>query len=478
MHYCKECGHELKNDAQFCSACGTQSKPQVSEQAPSARSTWGTKLKQATKKQKVIAISVLALLVLLIGGHQVGAKITDKNRIIEKFETALHEEDAKTIASMLQTNDERLEITEKKVSELLTLIAETPSAQQYFINELESQADAYEMDETLESSTIFSLKKEGKTALIYDNYFIEVMPFYFQVGTNMTDAKLFLNEEEIATSDSDEFTKEYGPVLPGVYTLSSSYSNEYAVLENESTTEFLEPYHQDQYVDLSLYGEYVSFNTEYAAIADSISYFVNDTELDIAEDEAFGPVSVDGSVEAHAVLTFPWGEATTEKTPIDYSYIDLVVPNPFTEEMQTDIINTIHTFGQDFALANEALDASLFTTATDAFIAEEDDSNYRYMEDYDKRWKGTYKKAIIDLNSFYLYQTDDTYQLSVDAALYYDDAATYYIDDEEIDTEEEINEWEITFVYQAEEGIWLVDDYAGLWSFNDENTVERVVETN
>ncbi|WP_157967867.1 MULTISPECIES: zinc ribbon domain-containing protein [Paraliobacillus] len=477
MNYCKECGHALKNDAQFCSACGTQTQPQVSKQLP-ARSSWGTKIRQATKKQKVIAISVLALLVLLIGGHQVGANMTDKNRIIEKFETALHEEDAKTIASMLQTSDERLDITEEKVSELLTLIAETPSAQQYFINELESQADAYEQGETIESSTIFSLEKEGKTALIYDNYFIEVMPFYFQVGTNMTDAKLFLGEEEIATSDADQFTKEYGPVLPGVYTLRSSYSNDYTVLENESTIELLEPYHQDQYVDLSLYGEYVSFNTEYASIADSISYFVNDTELDISEDEDFGPVSVDGSVEAHAVLTFPWGDVTTEKTPIDYAYIDLAVPNPFNEEMQTDIINTIHAFGQDYALAGEAMDASLFTTATDAFITEEAYSNYSYMEDWDERWTGTYKKAVVDLDSFYLYQTDDTYELSVNAAFYYDDAATYYVDDEEIDTAEEINEWEITFVYQADEASWLVADYAGLWSFNDENTVERVVETN
>ncbi|WP_117149352.1 zinc ribbon domain-containing protein [Paraliobacillus zengyii] len=477
MNYCKECGHALKNDAKFCSACGTRTQPQVSNQLP-ARSSWGTKIRQATKKQKVIAISVLALLVLLIGGHQVGANMTDKNRIIEKFETALYEEDAKTIASMLQTSDERLEITEEKVSELLTLIAETPSAQQYFINELESQADAYERSETLESSTIFSLEKEGKTALIYDNYFIEVMPFYFQVGTNMTDAKLFLGEEEIATSDTSEFTKEYGPVLPGVYTLRSSYSNDYTVLENESTIELLEPYHQDQYVDLSLYGEYVSFNTEYAAIADSISYFVNDTELDISEDEDFGPVSVDGSAEAHAVLTFPWGDVTTEKTPIDYTYIDLAVPKPFNEEMQTDIINTIHAFGQDYALASEALDASLFTTATDIFITEEADSNYSYMEAWDERWTGTYKKAVVDLDSFYLYQTDDTYELSVNAALYYEDAATYYIDDEEIDTDEEINEWEITFVYQADEASWLVADYSGLWSFNDENTVERVVETN
>lgn len=478
MHYCKECGHALKSDAQFCSACGTPHQ-QVHTQVPATGTTWGTKLKQATKKQKIIGISVLALLVLLIAGHQVGAKMTDKDRIIEKFETALNEEDAKTIASMLQASDQRLEITEEKVSQLLTLIAETPSAQNYFIDELESQAASYQRDETLESSTIFSLKKEGKTALIYDNYFIEVMPFYFQVGTNMTDAKLFLGEEEIATSDSDDFIKELGPVLPGEYTLRSSYKTDYTVLENEAKIQLLEPYNQDQYVDLSLYGEYVTFSTEYADMADSINYFVNDTEIEIPEDEAFGPVSVDGSVEAHAVLTFPWGEATTEKAPIDYSYIDLVVPNPFTEEMQTDIINTIHTFGQDFALANEALDASLFTTATDTFIAEEaDNSNYDYMENYDQRWKGTYKKAVIDLDSFYLYQTDDTYELTVDAALYYDDAATYYLDDEEIETEEEINEWEITFVYQAEEGFWLVDDYAGLWSFNDENTVERVVETN
>lgn len=476
MNNCKECGHALKDEAQFCTECGATVQQQVKTKAPSNRPTWGSKLKKITKKQKVIAISVLALLVLVIGGHLVLAKITDKDQIIKKFETALNEEDAKTIASMLKSSDKNMEITEENVSKLIALIAETPTAQRDYIDQLEFQAAAYEVDETLESSTIFSLKKDGKTALIYDNYMIEVTPFYFEVGTNMTDAKLFLGEEEIATSDSDEFTKEYGPVFPGEYTLRSSLSNDYGVLETESEIQLLEPHDQDQSVDLTLSGAYVDFEIEYADIAESVSYFINDTEVDTSSAETFGPVSADGSVETYAVLTFPWGEVTTEKTPIESRYFEIVVSSPFTEEMQSAINNTIHTFGKDFALANTALDATLFTTVTEAFKTETVDSDYSSMKKLNKSWKGTYKKSVIDLDSFKLSQEDGIYKLKVDAAQYYDDILRTYGDSETV-KDEEIKDRLFILEYQAEENIWLVDKSVGLLaSFNADNTVELVVE--
>ncbi|GGM32087.1 hypothetical protein GCM10011351_17820 [Paraliobacillus quinghaiensis] len=488
MSYCKECGHALKANSNFCPECGTAVQHVHTQAPPNPNptpvfSTWLKKIKHASKKQKIIAISVIALLLIVIGGYQVGAKMTDKERIIEKFETALQEEDAATLTKLLESSDSRLEITEEEVTKLVALISETPSALQYFIDGLEQQANAFDGDYEQDSSTIFSLEKDGKTALIYDRYYIEVMPFYFEVATNMADTQIFLGDKEIAVTESEAFSKEFGPFLPGVYTVKASFDNDYALLENQQTIELLEPYHQEQYVDLTLYGEYISFNSEYQDIADSVTYYLNDKALDIETDESFGPVSVDGSVNAHAVLSFPWGDVTTEKTAVDSRYMNLQVSNPFSEEMQTDIIDTIHIFGQDMAVANEALDPSLFTTTTSTYQDDVATSTFNSMENWNKQWIGSYEKTVVDLDSFYLSQEEDQYVLNVNAALYFDAASYYEYEDEEIDTSEietaeEINEWQLKLIYQPEDDAWLIEDHYGLWSFNPDNTVERVMEAN
>lgn len=473
--FCKECGHALKDNAQFCPECGTPVHVHSSPPKEKKDSVI-TKFKRASKKQKIIILSMAALIILLIGAYQVGAMLTDKDRLIEQFEQAFSDQDAKAMEQLLTAGDDRMEITEAKVQSFIDMIEDTPSAQRYFVDALKDQAKEYDQGNDAEASTIFSLKKDGKTALIYDNYTIEVMPFFFEVGTNMPDVQISLDGEEIAVSDSDAFTKEFGPVMPGTYQVTATYQNDYAVLENEVELSLWEPYDQDQYLDLFLYGEYVSLYSEYSDIADATKFFVNDNEIDIAEGEEFGPVSVDGSVEAYSVLSFPWGEAQSEVTPIDYSYVDLYVPNPFSEEMQTEVINTIHSFGEEYAAAQKELDASLYTSTTEDF-KEGAAADFEYMDSWDSRWTGSYQKTVVDLDSFYLFQEDDQYGIEVDAQIHYADVANYYEGDEDIETEDQVNDLSIELIYHADDEAWYVNDYYGLWSFDATNTEERTVET-
>ncbi len=474
--FCKECGEGLKEDARFCPACGTTVTDTTTPPPVEPKVSIFTRIKQASKKQKIIGSSIIAVVILLIAGYQVGAVVTDKDNLIDQFQEALSNHDAKAMANVLDAGDADMEITEESLTGLMEIIKEIPSAQQYYIDEIKAQSVAYDAGSDATSDTIFSLEKDGKTALIYDNYTIEVMPFYFQVGTNMSDVQILIDNEEVAVSDSDDYSKEFGPVLPGAYQIATNYQNEYAVLENQVAVQLLEPHDQDQYLDLSLYGEYVTLASEYEDIAESTAFYVNEKEVTDAADEGFGPVSVDGSVEAYSLLSFPWGEAKSEVTPIDYAYVDLYVPSPFSKDVRTEIINTVHTFGEEYAAAQKERDASLLTTAT-SDLREEEVGEFDYMNDWDQRWTGSYQQVIVDLDSFDVDKDDDVYSVALDAQLHYADAADYNKGDEDIETDDLESAIGLKLSYNAKEEGWSVADYYSLWDFDATNTEERTVET-
>ncbi|WP_182199811.1 zinc ribbon domain-containing protein [Paraliobacillus salinarum] len=481
-NFCKSCGRELKEGARFCPECGTpvaaKEEQKVSASAPASepKESLIDRIKRAPKKQKIIAASVIAIIILFVGTYQVGAMLTDKDRVVDKFEEALINKDATAMKKLVESSDKQLKITKDDIKSFMKVMEDVPSQQQYFIDELNAQSLAYESNYEPNLNSIFSLVKKGKTALIFDKYVIEVMPFYVEVGTNMKDAQILLNNDEVATSDSNDFVKEIGPLFPGVYSVSANYKNDYAALENQVNVSLLDPYTQAQYLDLSLYGEYVSFDMEYEDIASDITYFVNDKEIALDDEEEFGPVSIDGSIEAYGKLTLPWGEVTSKKTPIEGIYTDLEVPLPVSEEVATEIINTIHTYGGEFSAAYKNMDAEKFTSVTKSYKNDEA-SDIEYMQDYDRRWKGTYQKTIVDLESFYAFEYDGNYGIEVNAQLHFADSASYYTDDEEVEIEDVAENLEIELHYDPENKAWLVNDISELWDFEATNTEERTVKT-
>lgn len=473
MQFCKECGHELKKDAQFCPECGTpiggSQKPPTVQQPETPKSP-----RQITLKQKIIVASVAAIVLLVFGGYQIGASITNPERLINRFEEALQEQDANALASLLESSDSRLEITSAGVENLLEVIAASPSSQPYYVDTLRSQAEAFKNNDSVYGDTIFTLKKEGKSAIFYDRYIIEVTPFYFSVSTNMVDTEIAFGDEVIAISDQDDYSKEHGPVLPGVYQLTATYQNEFATLETTNQLSLLNPYDQDYHVNLPLHGDYISLNTEYGDLALEIEFFINDDAITVEQEETFGPVSTDGTLSTHASLSFPWGKVTSEVTPIDRSYIYLEVPKPFTSDLEEALIEMIHTFGEEYAALHDSPDDfSVVTVATDellngALADSVDDSGF-----WHRYWTGEHVKTMIDLDSFYLEHYNDTYYAYVETRIVFNSATAYDEEDlDEAELDEENNDWQIEFVYDEAEDAWLINHYQNLWSFSENNVME------
>jgi uncharacterized membrane protein YvbJ len=228
MKYCKECGKQMKPGAQFCTSCGTSvsgsAAPQRQQQNTSPK-------KKMSKKNKIILASVVALVVILFAGYKTGEAMTSKDKVIDKFETTLADKNSQELAKILSTDDKELKINEDSVKGLITYYEKNPEELDYLITDMRNQTE-----ESVDYSTgPVHLSKDGKKFLLYDNYEINVQPYYITLSTDYKDTVLKVDETEVGEADSDDFEKTFGPFLPGSHVITADLKHgmvELAAKEN------------------------------------------------------------------------------------------------------------------------------------------------------------------------------------------------------------------------------------------------------
>lgn len=111
------------------------------------------------------------------------------------------------------------------------------------------------------------LKKEGSNFLLFDNYDLELLPAYVTLTTHIADAKLFIGDEEVVTSDSDEFIYQHGAVIPGKHTFTAKAELDSQELITEETVT-VTPVNGEQAVALDIQDMHfeVSSNIEDAMV--------------------------------------------------------------------------------------------------------------------------------------------------------------------------------------------------------------------
>ncbi|PAD34010.1 zinc ribbon domain-containing protein [Terribacillus saccharophilus] len=245
MNFCKECGNELKPGAQFCNNCGTSSsgKPTPQRQQQTAPK------KKMSKKNKIILASVIAVLIILFAGYKTGEAMTSKDKVIDKFETALAEKDAKKLAKIITTDDKELKIDEDSVTGLIAYYNENPEELDILVADMRSQTE-----ETVAYATgPIHLSKDGKKLLLYDNYEINVQPYYITLATAYKDTVLKVDGKEVGKADADDFEKTYGPFVPGTHEVSAALTHDMIEM---AATENMNLYSEDTnpYSDLQVEG--------------------------------------------------------------------------------------------------------------------------------------------------------------------------------------------------------------------------------
>ncbi|MEN2768672.1 zinc ribbon domain-containing protein [Ornithinibacillus xuwenensis] len=526
MNYCNQCGEELVEGAKFCKHCGTpvvekEQSPELEQPVEQASNVEGqetvepveaeettVKEEQVTAAQEepvnpepgtqekgglaaaskksgqgfklskpaILSISIVgALILILFVGFFVASSMASPNKIVEKFEEAMHEKDTDTVADLLSSKSLSLEIDKKSVEGFVEYFNENPSEMDLLIDHLKDQVKQYKEnpDFKVDDWYAVNLEKDGKF-LVFDNYDITVSPVYFNVYTNYNETEIYLGDEVVATADSDEYYKEIGPFLPGLYSFKAVYKSEYVELTSEvESTNFDPGYTQE--VDLYLDGTDVLFELPYYENLENVKLYLNgeDIGVNLVEDNEVGPLLTDGSMTFAYEAEFPFGTVKSEELPIDsgYMYADFKAGDELKQSLQDVIVQ----FNKEYLAALTTADGSQLTVANETVI----DDVVSGAED-DREWGYNYTGKFIGIdfydNSFEFFNYGDAWTVDV-ATNTLTEEAIFYDDEEAPALEPTENEITYELTYDEASSAWLVS-YVSWGAYYDSDSVTEYREEN
>lgn len=483
MINCEKCGNQIKENNKFCQVCGT---PVANNTASNTTPSKPKKeLDEKTKKKRKF-LTILAAIILITGfaAYKVGESMTSKEKVVEKFITAITEKNMTELAKIVKSSDPRLEINEESLKPFIDYIDENPSYFDRLTTSILEQTEKQNQQvrnnnknmpafSKSEDTNIINLKKKGKKFIFYDNYQLEIQPFFARISTNYKDAIIYINDKEVGVSDREDFSKEFGPFAPGKYTIKSTYTGEYANIENKQSIDLITDYYNSDskvsYVDLYLEGRYVYVDTNY--YDGKILINGKDSGLTAMDVNNYSLGPVDNTTKIQLSKEFPWGNITSEEVLVGESdvYLQLYI-NPINAEVQEKIMETINIFANDNINAQNTRDISKYSNIEESFKA-------RLKESFDNRiywgemFSGKAKSIIYDLDSHMIYEEDDIYYSSINGQFTYD-WTSYYEGDEIQSMEEETVTLEYTLIYDEKDKKWLLYIIDTLYYFDGYNTKE------
>lgn len=485
MLFCKECGKQLKKGAEFCQECGRPVEQNSAQQTSLEDNHMDIRTsnrspeppKQMSKKTKGKLIAAGTAVVLLIGGYKAGEHFTDKDRVIDRFETAIHNNDQKTVAHLLSSQDSNLEINKENVKGFMTYFQKHPDEINDMIDvlKLESQAldKGINLDKELSSSyeddpevLPFQLAQRGKTAFLFDKYTIEVKPMYLEVETDYKNTAIYVDGKKAGTASSNHFSKTYGPYVPGMHKVEGRYKTEFVDLVTKDTVSFMDNINKKT-VSLDLKGEDIAIDLGENPPDMKGKLLIDGKKVNLNpfKTPEFGSVVTDGSMSMKVAANFPWGEMTSKNIPIDSDEIhynfgrDKDLENTLMKIAAAENKNLfkVYSTGKPNALENVT---NPYKRAVTESIGDGMDTEYSRIK---------YVGSTFDLNTGELNYTDEgNWEATiVGKELYGIDYGSGFEKEEKV--------LKYSLVYDETKKKWLLDDVEDAYDSFSEN-VEEVKE--
>ncbi|MCY8815103.1 zinc ribbon domain-containing protein, partial [Bacillus atrophaeus] len=448
MFFCKECGQKNNEGAKFCKECGTPiggSSIQANKETASTAETRQAPRKPIPKKTIILWSSIAAACVILFTAYKTGAYLNSKDRLVDKFEQAVNNEDKNQIASLLTPVNDKLKLTKNNVKPFLAYLKDHPDKK----NELFASL----RDETAQKEIVYA-EKDGKSLLVFDHYDLKIAPVYFEVTSNYKNTDLYVNKEDAGSVKKADQAQTLGPYIPGEYTVSAKLKNDVVDLVKK---EEIQAVGDNSFrVDLSLEADDVTFS-----LADDIKdgkgeLLINGKSIhkDPFKSVTYGPLLTDGSMTAAVEAEFPWGKTKTAGVPIDSKEMELtLIPDQDTQET---IMNTIVKTTKQYSKALSDGNTAQMTEASASWKAEVKD-NVDSMKNTDSYLKDKYLETDFDLDTFALSQKNDgTWQAAVTGKELHQSAN--YNDYTKPEMSDESPSYEYLLSYDKKQKKWTFED--------------------
>ncbi len=496
MAFCINCGNKLKENDKFCENCGTpveltetetmENKPNNPEIIEPMQQTqfytqqipynqqppvygYPPQVKKHTKKPLVAAIIASIIVIIGVAGFLILNSIVSKDTVISNFSKAIEQKDVKELSKYLVSSDSRVKVDEASIKAFLDYIDQNPSYLNDIINSFKSGKSSNYFVQN-DSSADLKLKTDGKVFLFFNKYVFEMQPYFINVKTDYKDTEIYMDDKEVCKADSDNFSKQIGPYLPGLHKIKAVYKGEYSSLEEEKEIKLVSSVTSGRKanINLSLKGKTITITSVYR----DAKVFVNGKDVgrtvEQVNEKGFGPV--DSKTKISLQKEFPWGTVKSEEVEVGNNSrikIDINAVNDTLKNQMMDVVNKFNTQWEEACFIK---DSSKVENATPAML---DDINRRIQALKDKRYmyQGTYVKGIYDLDSFSIVFSGQKY--------------TAYLKNHEFLKEVEYPEgqkapnmqdkdyyWRYELVYDNVGNKWLVDSYTKSYSMNTKNVKE------
>ncbi|MDG3072823.1 zinc ribbon domain-containing protein [Bacillus halotolerans] len=446
--FCKECGQKNNEGAKFCKECGTPiggSSRQANQETASTAETRQAPRKPIPKKTIMLWSSIAAACVILFAAYKTGAYLTSKDRLVDKFEQAVNDEDKDQIATLLTPANDRLKLTKQNVKPFLTYLKDHPDKKDELFSSLRA--------ETVQKDIVYA-EKDGKSLLVFDHYDLKIAPVYFEVTSNYKNTDLYVNKEEAGSVKKADQAQTLGPYIPGEYTVSAKLKNDVVDLVKK---EDIQAVGDNSFrVDLSLEADNVTFS-----LADDMKdgkgeLLINGKSIhkDPFKSVTYGPLLTDGSMTAAVEAEFPWGKTKTAGVPIDSKEMELtLIPDQDTQET---IMNTIVKTTKQYSKALSDGNTAQMAEASASWKAEVKD-NVDSMKNTDSYLKDKYLETDFDLDTFALSQKNDgTWQAAVKGKELHQSAN--YNDYTKPEMSDESPSYEYLLSYDKKQKKWMFED--------------------
>src|SRR5699024_2474598 len=133
-----------------------------------------------TKKQRLIGISILAIIIFLFAGYQVGSRVYSMENQTGRITEALASKDPEKIAKVVTTNDSNFEVNAKNLEGFTEYLDQNPTYLSDLINELEDRG----------THGAFYIQKNGNRLFFFDGYDLVMVPVYGEVYTESKDVSI------------------------------------------------------------------------------------------------------------------------------------------------------------------------------------------------------------------------------------------------------------------------------------------------
>lgn len=315
MKFCTKCGTKLEEGESICHNCGydlnareyknnendSSQSTKISQKEDNEAFGNSENTKIVISKNFKIGLMGIIILCILIGVFViVGKYLTDPSKLVSRFQSDISSSNKADLNKILYSNDERLEINDTNTSALFAYFKDNPSYLNKTISGLDNQVIDTSLiknyDNTYQNN--FSIVNVGKTLLLFPKYKISVKPTFIDIKAGIKDVEFSVGNTKIGKSDTDNFTKEFGPFMPGKYKLYANYKGKYTSLNKSYDVDLINAANGRVEIDALTNLNYVKVTGQYS----DAEIFVDnkDTGVTIGNSDNFGPLASNMKVYAVA----------------------------------------------------------------------------------------------------------------------------------------------------------------------------------